>query len=240
MTHRCDPCELDFKTKKCYQRHLKSSERHKVRTSDSYTPPLNIIRCICTKAFAHRQSLYNHHKVCEKYLKCKIDGVCCQYIPPPPVTEATPIATPTIDSIQQKLEKEISNQQRIIESFHQKMELYEKESLDQSRKIEVLQHKVEVYAQCVITEKSRDKRQKISKEMRQYIANKQKNTCGKCKLGLSLHFQIDHIIGLQFGGTNAESNLMALCCECHAIKSVAENRCRKKIQDAIQTILSES
>ena len=83
------------------------------------------------------------------------------------------------------------------------------------------------------------KRRKISKHVRQHIVDNQNNCCGKCKKEFTPYFQIDHIIGLQFGGTDDESNLMALCCECHAMKSIAENQCRKEIQDAIQTILSE-
>lgn len=83
------------------------------------------------------------------------------------------------------------------------------------------------------------KRIKVNANMRQCIVNKQENSCGQCKKELTPYFQIDHIIGLQFGGTNEESNLMALCCECHNVKSITENQCRKKIQDAIQTIMAE-
>jgi hypothetical protein len=55
--------------------------------------------------------------------------------------------------------------------------------------------------------KSRDKRKKINKDTRKLIADSQQNTCGECKLPLSPYYQIDHIVGLQFGGTNDESNL---------------------------------
>jgi len=82
-------------------------------------------------------------------------------------------------------------------------------------------------------------RKKINKVTRQKIADKQENACGECKITLSPYFELDHIIGLQFGGTDEESNLMALCRECHGKKSIAENQCRKRIQDAIQTILQE-
>lgn len=87
--------------------------------------------------------------------------------------------------------------------------------------------------------KSREKRRKISKDIRQQIAEKQENACGECKLTLTPYFQLDHIIGLQFGGTDDKSNLMALCNECHAQKSICENQCRKQIRDAIQTIWRE-
>ena len=89
-------------------------------------------------------------------------------------------------------------------------------------------------------QKSRDKRKKISKEVRQHVVNKQENACGMCKLVLTPYFEIDHIIGLQFGGTDDEANLMALCRDCHAKKSIKENQCRPQIKDAIQTILREN
>lgn len=82
-----------------------------------------------------------------------------------------------------------------------------------------------------------NKRKKINKDTRQRIAEEQKNRCGDCKLALTPYFELDHIIGLQFGGTDEESNLLALCRECHAKKSITENQCRKQIQDSIQTIL---
>ena len=88
--------------------------------------------------------------------------------------------------------------------------------------------------------KSRDIRKQIKKETRQEIVSEQENTCGECKEDLSSCFQIDHIVGIQYGGTNDKSNLMALCCECHAKKSIAENRCRRQIKEAIQTILQEN
>ena len=50
---------------------------------------------------------------------------------------------------------------------------------------------------------------------------------------------IDHKIGVQFGGTNDIDNLQALCLECHSEKTIKEIRKRKKIFDAIQHILSE-
>jgi 5-methylcytosine-specific restriction endonuclease McrA len=53
---------------------------------------------------------------------------------------------------------------------------------------------------------------------------------------LTPYYEIDHIIGLQFGGTDDDSNLMALCRECHGMKSIAE---RDQIKDAIKTIVRE-
>ena len=76
--------------------------------------------------------------------------------------------------------------------------------------------------------------------MRQQVLNQQENACGACKLALTPYYEIDHIIGLQFGGTDDEANLMALCRECHIKKSIKENRYKEQIKDAIQTIFREN
>jgi hypothetical protein len=84
------------------------------------------------------------------------------------------------------------------------------------------------------------KRQNVSYKMRLQIKESQNHQCGACQKDLTDIFEIDHVVALQFGGTNLVDNLMALCCECHSKKSIKENKCRKKIQAAIKSILEES
>jgi len=151
-------------------------------------------------------------------------------------------------------EKERIDQKQIVESMQQKFDVQQKNIKSMQQKIDLITILLQNGAgreattsthdsTCLITEpqpqKSRDKRKKISKDMRQHIVNKQENACGICKLVLTPYFEMDHIIGLQFGGTDDEANLMALCRDCHAKKSITENQRRDKIKDAIQTILSE-
>jgi predicted restriction endonuclease len=173
-----------------------------------------------------------------------------------------------IEAMQKKLdiyEKERMDQKQIVETMQQKVDVQQKniKSMQQKfdvqhKNIESMQQKIGLItillqngagreatssndSQCLITEphKSRDKRKKISKVVRQHVVDKQEKACGMCKLVLTPYFEIDHIIGLQFGGTDDEANLMALCRDCHAKKSITENQRRDKIKDAIQTILSE-
>jgi len=60
-----------------------------------------------------------------------------------------------------------------------------------------------------------------------------------CHAKMSKYFNIDHIVALQYGGTNEIDNLQALCCECHMKKSVLENKARGRIKEAILTIMKE-
>uniref|UniRef100_A0A6C0HKE4 C2H2-type domain-containing protein n=1 Tax=viral metagenome TaxID=1070528 RepID=A0A6C0HKE4_9ZZZZ len=116
-----------------------------------------------------------------------------------------------------------------------------KEEIQQElEKIKVEMRKIKKEKVEPAVPKSRDIRKQIKKETRKEVVDDQQNKCGRCEEELSSCFQIDHIVGIQFGGTNEKSNLMALCCECHARKSIAENKCRQQIKEAIQNILKEN
>jgi 5-methylcytosine-specific restriction protein A len=158
----------------------------------------------------------------------------------------------TFDKERQEMKQTFAEtmKEEINKSLETHLDLFKKERKEMKDKIAVLEHNINNREEFIATsgsycvtqpqpQKSREFRKKINKEVRRLVADKQQNTCGECKLLLTPYFQIDHIIGLQFGGTDDESNLMALCCECHAIKSIGENQCRKQIQNAIQTILRE-
>ena len=233
----CELCKKTFSRMQSLNRH-NASKMHKTRSS----PTVKKYTCECGKYYLHQQSLRNHK-------------ISCSFAEPV-IPLPTQIPTHTVDQLiiirlQQdidSLKKELQKEQEIklaYEGKHaiiqQKIDVYKKERREMKDKIAVLQHqaaeKCEIDSDISIThQKSRDKRKKISKVVRQQIAEKQQNTCGECKQLLSIHFQLDHVIALQFGGTDEESNLMALCCECHNIKSISENQHRKPIQDFIRTL----
>lgn len=111
---------------------------------------------------------------------------------------------------------------------------------DQSEIIKKLQEKNKALQE----ENTQLKRQlkgikRVTQSMRQMVANNQERKCGHCNNDLQTYFQVDHIIGKQFGGDNSLENLMALCGECHNQKSALENIKREQIKQAIQNILQE-
>ena len=88
--------------------------------------------------------------------------------------------------------------------------------------------------------KSTSKRVPICKKLRTRIIQKQDNTCNKCSKSFSpFNIHIDHIVGIQFGGSNDEDNLQALCLECHHAKTIKETKYRKKIKEFINQLLEE-
>ncbi len=63
----------------------------------------------------------------------------------------------------------------------------------------------------------------VSETKKKYVASKQGWKCNSCGKQLNHTFQVDHKIDLQFGGTNNVENLAALCNNCHAEKTAANN-----------------
>jgi len=206
-----------------------ASKMHEIRSSlvKKYT-------CECGKYYIHQQSLRNHK------MKCEFEG-------PKTVSAPLPEQTP-FEKMQQELEKTKEKMQQEINETKDELEKMKevinetKEKMQQEldkTKDEIKKMKEEI-KKIKGEPKSRDIRKQINKETRTEVVIEQENKCGECKEELSLYFQIDHVVGIQFGGTNDKSNLMALCCECHTKKSIAENKCRRQIKEAIQTILREN
>jgi len=190
-----------------------SSNKHQLRINNN----VKLFECVgCEKKFSHSSTLYNHKS------KCKLlSQVVLQ-------KQMKDIKEEERQNEFEAMKKELLKTNKRL----QKLETKTTTLLKTNKRLQKLETKTTTTSPLVPTI-----RRKINKDLRQSIVDKQENACGSCKLALTSYFQIDHTVGLQFGGTNEESNLMALCCECHAMKSIAENKCRKQIREAIQTIL---
>ena len=66
----------------------------------------------------------------------------------------------------------------------------------------------------------------ITPLVKKRVAARQKWRCASCKSLLDETYEIDHARALLQGGSNAESNLQALCKRCHAMKSALEQSTR--------------
>lgn len=68
---------------------------------------------------------------------------------------------------------------------------------------------------------TREKRN-VTGLMKKKVAASQQWKCGHCKSTLDETFEVDHRVALFNGGSNDESNLVALCPHCHRKKTVQE------------------
>jgi cytochrome c553 len=73
----------------------------------------------------------------------------------------------------------------------------------------------------ILEGKAKQNRQ-VSPLLKKKIAADQKWQCGHCKAILDASYEVDHIVALFQGGSNAENNLVALCRNCHGKKTVHE------------------
>lgn len=74
---------------------------------------------------------------------------------------------------------------------------------------------------CSLTRKGQDivKKRSVSESRKKFVASQQQWRCKHCRSVLTHTFQVDHVIGLEMGGSNEVDNLVALCVECHAHKT---------------------
>ena len=199
----CKTCNLSFKHKNNYTKHLKT-QRHEKRLLNEST----VYSCTCGKGYSYPQSLCVHRKTCEHHKNAKNN--------------------PFLKETQQDMKTNIDSLQEVKNMFKQELEEIKAKLRDNNQNVSQIQR-------LPIVKK---RRHNINANIRSNIVKSQMNKCNCCSKELSEYFDIDHIIGLQFGGTDEEDNLQALCCECHSKKSIAENKNRTKIKNAIQLILN--
>lgn len=216
MTHRCDSCNMFFKSKVNLERH-KTTDRHKKQVSGNTIS----YKCVCGKFYAHPPSYYRHKRICNNNN-----------------TNASSIEEPvSVQTSQNEYNPNvIIHMQNQIECLNNSFaELNKKFVLLQSGVIEKSNKSIQT-TDNLFMPRLRN-RYKIPPCIRNQIRENQNNTCGICKKTITNVFQVDHITAIQFGGTNDIENLMALCCDCHAHKSIQENKHRKDIRIAIQNII---
>lgn len=63
----------------------------------------------------------------------------------------------------------------------------------------------------------------VSETKKKFVASNQSWQCGDCNKQLNAWFEVDHVIRLEYGGSNHVDNLVALCRECHGKKTTIEN-----------------
>jgi len=63
----------------------------------------------------------------------------------------------------------------------------------------------------------------VSETKKKWVASQQNWTCDNCRAQLKAHFEVDHKVRLEHGGSNHVDNLVALCRNCHGEKTAIEN-----------------
>jgi 5-methylcytosine-specific restriction endonuclease McrA len=60
----------------------------------------------------------------------------------------------------------------------------------------------------------------VSETKKKYVASRQNWKCAHCSQQLDYTYEVDHVVDLQYGGSNEVDNLVALCRNCHGKKTM--------------------
>ena len=63
----------------------------------------------------------------------------------------------------------------------------------------------------------------VSETKKKFVAASQNWHCKGCQKQLPAWFEVDHVMKLEYGGSNDITNLVALCRDCHGKKTAYEN-----------------
>ena len=63
----------------------------------------------------------------------------------------------------------------------------------------------------------------VSESKKKFVASRQGWVCASCNQQLPGAYEVDHIVDLQYGGSNHVDNLRALCRNCHGEKSLQQH-----------------
>ena len=75
----------------------------------------------------------------------------------------------------------------------------------------------------ILTSGRNSNKRSVSETKKKYIAANQNWKCKHCSKQLPAWFEVDHVIKLEYGGSNSIDNLEALCRDCHGKKTALEN-----------------
>jgi 5-methylcytosine-specific restriction endonuclease McrA len=220
--HFCEICCTSFSRKIFLTKHYKT-QKHKNRLNGN----IELFTCSCGKKYNYKNSLILHKKTCTVEEEKNAKGIALKTV------------EKRLGNVEVMLQEE-----RVKDKKLEEKDKYIKQLEKQVKRLEeALQNALRSPSppapppqstHPIITQR---KRHKIPKQWRLNIATNQNQLCGICKNSLPLHYHLDHIVALQFGGTDHQDNLMALCYDCHVQKSKRELACRQEIRHAIQNIL---
>ena len=92
-----------------------------------------------------------------------------------------------------------------------------------NRQILPLSNQSQVAEDRIMNSGKQSTKRSVSETKKKFVASRQGWTCGDCKNQLTAWFEVDHVLRLEYGGSNHVDNLVALCRECHGKKTTMEN-----------------
>jgi hypothetical protein len=123
------------------------------------------------------------------------------------------IITPIIDFTSNSISKELNNNYNI----------YNNPNNQKSVTFSNSNHNLSKQQQKILYSGTNSTKRSVSETKKKYVAASQNWHCKQCQKQLPAWFEVDHVIKLEYGGSNAIDNLEALCRDCHGRKTACEN-----------------
>jgi len=77
--------------------------------------------------------------------------------------------------------------------------------------------------QRVMNSGKKSTKRSVSETKKKFVGSSQNWKCANCKNQLNAWYEVDHVVKLEYGGSNHVDNLVAMCRECHGEKTAKEN-----------------
>ena len=126
------------------------------------------------------------------------------------------IITPIIDFTSSSISKELNNNYNIYNNPNNRKSVSFSNPSSNTMNLSKQQQKI-LYSGNTSTKRS------VSETKKKYVAASQNWHCKQCQKQLPAWFEVDHVIKLEYGGSNNIDNLEALCRDCHGRKTACEN-----------------
>jgi|UniRef100_A0A6C0KR25 hypothetical protein len=123
------------------------------------------------------------------------------------------IITPIIDFTSSSISKELNNN----------INVYNNPNIRKSVTFSNPNHNLSKQQQKILYSGNTSTKRSVSETKKKYVAASQNWHCKQCQKQLPAWFEVDHVIKLEYGGSNAIDNLEALCRDCHGRKTACEN-----------------
>lgn len=124
------------------------------------------------------------------------------------------IITPIIDFTSNSITNELNNNYNLTAGTN----LRESQNLHRS-----INNNMTKQQQKILQSGNTSTKRSVSETKKKFVAASQNWHCKGCQKQLPAWFEVDHVIKLEYGGSNAIDNLVALCRDCHGKKTAYEN-----------------
>ena len=129
--------------------------------------------------------------------------------------QTTSILAPVIDFTGKALGDSINSNYNADHSQNQFNNLFKNQNQIQTANLTHQQRK--------ILSSGKATKRSVSETKKKYVASSQGWSCKHCNKQLPAWFEVDHVVKLEYGGSNNIDNLEALCRDCHGKKTALEN-----------------